>query len=135
MTAMTDYTEQHLLDHLLVLTDFPMPAGKFLSLHTASPTDTGSIAAEITTVGSGYGRQDLLSKMGATNATTGISVNTAVVTHGPATTDWGTITHIGHNDAVTAGTMLLWGAVETSQTTPIGESFQLTPSQYSVQFA
>jgi hypothetical protein len=132
---MTDYTEYKLLDHLLLLTDFPMPVGKFLSLHTASPTDTGSLAAEVSTSGSGYARQTLAALMGATNVTTGVSVNTGTVTHGPATTDWGTITHIGHNDAVTAGTMLLWGAVEESQTTPIGESFQLTPGQYSIQFS
>lgn len=134
MASMTRYLEAALQDHMLGLTAYTMPTGVFLGLHTASPTKSGSRTYEVTTSGSGYARQAITAKMGATNTSTGIAVNTVVITHGPATTDWGTITYASIDDAVTAGNMLEFAAPVTAQTVPIGESFQLTPGQMSLRF-
>ena len=54
MTA-TNYTEDKVLAHGLGFSAWTMPAAMNLSLHTASPTDTGSFANEIAPAG--YGRQ------------------------------------------------------------------------------
>lgn len=134
MTAMTNYLEYSLLDHTLRTAAFTMPAGGFLGLHTTDPTDTGSLTGEITTIGSGYARQTLLAQMGAADHVSGIAVNTGTLTFGPAVTDWGAVAYLSVSDAVTGATMLLHGALDESQTTPVGESVQLTPSQFSIQF-
>jgi hypothetical protein len=135
MSAMTNYLEYKLLDHVLMTASFTMPAANYLSLHTTDPTDTGSLSGEITTVASGYARQTLASSMGAADHTAGVAVNTATITFGPATSDWGAVAYIAISDAVTGATMLLHGALDESQTTPVGESVQLTPGQFSVTFA
>jgi hypothetical protein len=82
----------------------------------------------------GYSRQDISAKMGATNPASGRSVQTTVVTHGPALVDWGRITHLGIDDDLAAGTMLLWAMSSSARTIETGESFQLVPGQIAIQF-
>ena len=132
MTAMTSYLQKKLLDHALGIAEFTMPTLIYGGLHTASPTDSGSLAAEVSTSATGYARQSLLTKMSATDATTGLSSLNAVVNFGPATADWGTVTYFSISDALTAGNMLFWGVLTTSQTTPIGEQFQLVAGQLQI---
>lgn len=134
MAGMTSYLQQKLLDALLGITPYSIPATLYLSLHTASPTDTGSHANEVSTSGTGYARLSLATKMGATDATTGVSLNTATLTIGPATADWGVISYIGIEDAASGGNMLMWGAPSTAKSVPSGDVFQLVPSQLSIQF-
>src|SRR3954465_804278 len=100
MASMTHYLEAKLQDHMLGLAAYTMPTGVFLGLHTASPTKSGSRVNEVSTSGSGYARPAITAKMGAPNVSTGIAVNTVVITHGPATTDWGTITYASIDDDV-----------------------------------
>lgn len=132
--GMTSFLQKSLLDAVLGITPYAMPAALYLSLHTASPTDTGSHANEVATGGTGYARQSIFAKMGATDAVTGISLNTATLVAGPATTDWGTVSYVGIEDASSAGNMCIWGAPTTAKTVTTGESFQLVPSQLSIQF-
>lgn len=132
MADMTSYLQKKLLDHSLGLAAYTMPVSVTLSLHTASPTETGSTVDEVTTVGSGYARISITASMNVTNATTGVSSNSAVITFGPATVDWGTVSHVAIND--TLGNMLMYGALDEVQTTPIGETVQFSPGQFIAQF-
>lgn len=132
---MTDYLEKKLLDHTLGKTAFTMPVTTYLSLHTASPTDTGSHASEISTTSSAYARQSITSIMNATNATTGVSDNSSTITFGPAISDWGTITHVGVEDASTVGNQLLWGAMTSSRLISTGDSLQFATSAFAITFA
>lgn len=134
MAAMTSYLQKKLLDHTLGISSFTMPAAIFGALHTASPTEAGSTAAEVSTSGSGYSRQSLLGKMSAADSVTGLSVLNSVVNFGPATSDWGTVTDFSISDASTTGNMTLYGELTTAQTTPIGEQFQLVAGQLSIAF-
>lgn len=134
MVAMTSYLQKKLLDHTLGLASYTMPVTVYVGLHTASPTNTGSLATEITTSSSGYARITLTPKMNAADAITGISINNAVILFGPATIDWGTVSYLSVSDAATAGNMLLYGPLTEVQTTPIGESVQFSPAQLSIDY-
>jgi hypothetical protein len=136
MASMTSFLQKSLLDHLLNIASYSAPAALYVSLHTASPTDTGSHGSEVGS-GVGYARQSIAGQMGATDATTGISVNTGTLTAGPASTsDWGTISYLGIEDSGTigAGNMVLWGAASTTKLVTVGINFQLVPTQLAIQF-
>lgn len=132
---MTDYTEKKLLDHLLGKAAYTMPTTVYLALFTADPTDTGSLTNEVSATNSGYARQAVTASMSATNATTGVSSNSNVIGFGPATADWGTITHVGFMDAPTGGNMLLTGAMTSARTIQNGDAVQMAAQQLSVTFS
>lgn len=128
MTAMTTIQQQVLLDVTLGLGSGVLPETAYLSLHTADPTDEGLLDYEVSMSSSGYARQEITSKMTATD-TNGVSGNSLVITFGPATIDWGTITHLGIHNADVGGVMKMRGALQEVQTTPVGESVQFEPGQ------
>jgi hypothetical protein len=134
MASMTSYLQKKLLDHMLGLAAFAIPATVYVSLHTADPTNTGSFANEVSTSGSGYVRIAATAKMNATDSVTGISANNVAITFGPALADWGTVTHVGISDGSSGGNMLLYGPLTVVQTTPIGESVQFSAGQFITQF-
>ena len=107
--SMTDSLEVSMLNHILRNVAFTSVANTFLSLHTASPGETGSLAAEVS--GGAYARQSLTFAAAAARA---IGDNT-LVTFPTATASWGTVTHFGINSAVTAGTMYFHGDWTTSR--------------------
>ncbi len=133
MSQMTNYLEKKLLDHTLGKAAYSMPPTAYLALFTSDPGETGSFAAEVT--GGGYARQAITAAMAATNATTGVSNNSNVITFGPASADWGTITHIGIIDASSGGNMLLYGALTSARTIQNGDSLQFAASSLVVTFA
>ncbi|MGE0290337.1 MAG: hypothetical protein AB7I42_24865 [Bradyrhizobium sp.] len=126
--AMTRALQQGLGNHVLGIASYAMPTGLSLSLHTQSPTEDGLATWEVS--GGGYARADITGLMSPANVSTGISRLDNVVNIGPATTGWGTITHAGIHNQI--GTMLFYGALAPSQTTTIGQQFQLTPGQLTV---
>jgi hypothetical protein len=132
MAAMTAYLQKKLLDHALGIASYTMPVSVTMSLHTASPGDSGSYVDEVTTVSSGYSRQSITASMNATVLATGVASNSVTVSFGPALIDWGTVAYVGVND--TLGNMLLYGALDEVQTTPIGESVQFSAGQFLIQF-
>jgi hypothetical protein len=132
---MTSYSQKKLQDHAYGLAAFTMPATVYASLHTASPTDTGSLTNEVTTTASGYTRIAVTASMNGTDAVTGIAANNASIIFGPALIDWGTITYVAISDAIVAGNMLLYGPLTEVQTTPIGESVQFSAGQFQSTFA
>lgn len=134
MSALTDYTEKKLLDHLLGKASFTMPATVYLALFTADPTDAGSLANEVIG-GIGYARVAITSIMGAANATTGTSTNAGAINFGTATADWGTVTHAAVLDASTGGNMLMKGPLGSARTFASGDSAQFAPGQLILTLA
>ncbi len=133
MSSMTDYTEKKLLDHALGKAAYTMPPTVYLALFTASPTDTGSTAAEVT--GAGYARQAITATMSATNATTGVSANASAIIFPTATADWGTISHLAIMDAATGGNMLFQAPAATAREILSGDVYQIAAGQLTVTFA
>ena len=132
MSQMTDYLEQRICNHVLGKSAYAMPT-VFLALFTANPGETGSQASEVT--GGGYARQPLTAAMGTAGATTGTATNSQALTFGPATADWGTVTHMAIMDAATAGNMLMYAPVAQSKVMNTGDSTQIAVGALSTVFA
>jgi len=131
MSAASDYLEDALLDHVLGGTEYTQPTNIYLSLHTGSPGDANDGANEVTTSGSAYSRQSL-----SFAAASGGSASTdTTVTFSAATSNWGTISHIGVYDASTGGELLFHGAVTTSKTIETGDTFQVSSGNLTITLA
>ena len=115
----SDYLENQLIDHLFRSGTFPKPAGLYVALFTAAPSDAGG-GTEV--AGGGYARVNLPPSdtnwqatqggpVGTSTGTGGRTSNAVTIAFPAASADWGTITHYGIFDAATAGNRLLWDAV------------------------
>jgi hypothetical protein len=135
MSQMTDYLEKKLLDHTLGKAAYTMPTTVYLALFISDPGDTGSQVGEVSASSTGYARQPITSVMSATGATSGQSTNGSAITFGPATVDWGTVTHTAVLDASSGGNMLLYGPLSSVRTIQSGDSLQYATSQFSITFA
>jgi hypothetical protein len=129
----TSYLRKKIVDSLTGIAVYTPPATLWLSLHRADPGDAGSFANEVT--GGGYARVSLAGKMGAADPVTGISVNTAPITLGPATSDWGAVNFLGINDSAAAGNMLVAGAPSLPKTITVGVPFQIPPGNLRLRLA
>lgn len=119
--SVTIYGAQKIVDDFTGVTPYTWP-GLYLSLHTANPTEAGLHTFEVSA--SGYARFPLLGVMGAADSS-GISVNTSVITIGPAGADWGVITYLGIEDALVSGNMIIPGVPQTPRTIVTGQPFQI----------
>ncbi len=127
----TSYLQKKMLDDLLGIASYTPPAVLYAALHSGNPTDAGSHASEISAVGTNYSRLAITGKTGATDATSGVSLNTATITFGPAAIDWGPVPWFSIEDSATpgAGNMLAYGPASTARVVNAGMSFQIAPSQ------
>jgi len=118
MTAKTDFLEDRVLDRVLKNNadfSYAFPATVYSGLFTADPTDTGSLANEVS--GGSYARQSIT--WGA--IASGSVANSAAITFPVASAPWGTITHTAILDAASAGNMLYKGALGTSKVVGTGD--------------
>ena len=138
MSSLSDYLENELLDHILGTGAFTAPAKVYVGLHTQSPNESASAATEVggtagdSTTG-GYYRIE--ATFGA--ASNGSASNNANITFPTATSDFGTISHIGIYDSSTpgAGNLLLHGALDSSKTIETGDTFQISTGNLTVTLA
>jgi hypothetical protein len=105
--------EGNILDWLTG-TAFPaVPAGLYLALFTATPTETGG-GTEVAG-GINYARQAVtFGAKSNPDATSTRKSNNAAVTFGIPSGAWGTITHFALFDAVSGGNMLLYAPITAS---------------------
>jgi hypothetical protein len=119
MAELSNYLENNLLDHVLRGTSYTSPTTVFVGLYTSDPGDDHS-GAECT--GGAYARQIL----SVTTASGGIVTSSADVTFPQATDAWGTISHIGLLDAVTAGNLLMHTPLTTSRAIETGDVLKIS---------
>ena len=127
--AMTNYLETKLLQFVLNNNAGSLSAVStiHLALFTADPTETGSLTNEISTSGTGYGRQTVPFTT-ANNA----SANTNNIEFSAAQSSWGTITHIGIMDASTSGNMLFHGALTVSKAIDTNDIFRINAGDLDI---
>lgn len=104
------YLANKMLDHMFKVAAYTVPTNIYVGLSTANPTDSAGGLAEPS--GNAYARTVCNTWDAAAG---GASANTAAVTFPTATGAWGTVTHSALFDASTAGNMLMYGALGTSQ--------------------
>ncbi len=127
----TDYLENKIVDWLFRGQSFTPPATLYFSLHTASCSDS-SPGTEVT--GGSYARVAVTASLanfagtqsaGSTSAssgTSGTTSNNGAITFAAPTANWGSITHIGINDASTSGNQLACNALTIPKTVNNGDA-------------
>jgi hypothetical protein len=116
MSQASDYLENKLVDHIFRAGTFAKPAGLYVALFTAAPSDAGG-GTEVT--GGGYARAPLAptdanwkatqgGTSGASSGSSGLTSNAVGLAYPQPTANWGTVTHIGVFDAAAAGNLLVW---------------------------
>ncbi len=118
MSAMSDYLENEILDHILGTGAYTMPSTVYVGLSTGSFNDDNS-GTELT--GSNYARESI--SFGA--AASGTASNDAAVEFNAATGSWGTISHFGIFDALTSGNLLIHGALTASKVIETGDILKI----------
>ena len=128
MAEISNYLENALINGTLRGTTYTAPTTTFLALYTNDPTDADA-GSEIS--GTAYVRQPIA--FGAPS--NGVATNSSAIEFTQAGSDWGTISHIGIRDAVTAGNLLYHSALDTSKTISNGDIFKITVPNLSVTLA
>ena len=118
MSAMSDYLENEILDHILGTVAYTMPTTVYVGLSTGSFNDDNS-GTELS--GSNYARESI--SFGA--AASGTASNDAAVEFNAATGSWGTVSHFGIFDALTSGNLLIHGALTASKVIETGDILKI----------
>lgn len=128
-TAMTDYLENKLADHIFRTTTYSQPAALAVALYTAAPGETGG-GTEVS--GGSYARVSNNpananwngthgTTSGASSGTGGVISNAGSLTFPTPSANWGTVTHMGLLDATSGGNLLIYGALTASKTVNNGD--------------
>lgn len=128
MSEMSNYLENALINVTLRATAFTAPTTIYVALYTTDPTDADT-GTEVT--GGSYARQSVTFAA----PSNGVSASNATVTFPTAGASWGTVTHIGLRDALTAGNLLYHTPLDASKTIGSGDVFQITSGSLTVTLA
>jgi len=125
MSAMSDYLENEILDHILGTGSYTAPTTVYVGLSTGSFADDNS-GTELS--GSGYARVAATFSAAASGTTS----NSAAIEFPAATGSWGTVSHFGIFDASTAGNLLIHGAFTASKTIASGDILKISAGDLDV---
>lgn len=125
MSALSNYLENKLLDHVLKGTAYTPPTTLYVALFTTDPTDAGT-GTEVT--GGAYARKT--ATFGS--ATNGAISNNADITFNVATANWGTITHAGVYDALSGGNLLFHGTLTASKSINIDDQLKIASGSLTI---
>lgn len=122
MTALSNYAEQKLLDHISRIASYTAPSGLTLALSTANPDEDGSGIAEPS--GDGYARETIAFETDGQQSGKYQVKNTAVIAFTANGGSWGTITHVAIFDTEGTPNMLAYGALDASKLIGDGDSLE-----------
>ena len=134
MSAMSDYLEGKLIDHIFRTGSFTKPTTLAVGLFTAAPSDSGG-GTEVT--GGSYARATLNpldANWAAPSAGNGVTSNLAAITFPTPTGNWGTVTHFGVFDATSSGNLLLWGSLSPTVVIATGDTVRFQIAQLAFSF-
>lgn len=135
-TAMSDYAENKFIDYVFRGQASGLPATFYIALYTDTCADSSN-GTEVSTSGTGYARQAVVSGTGTwantqnsgtgvSSGTTGITRNSSAIAWTTSTAAWGTIQSVGWTDASTAGNR--WFCLDLTST------LNVSGSGFTVQF-
>jgi hypothetical protein len=130
--ALTHLAEKALLNYMLRNTatgGFP-PAVVYVGLFSTAPGDQGG-GTEVS--GGSYARQSVAFAAPTDNGASSGSqtASTADIVFPAASADWGAITAVGLFDAVSGGTLLMYGNLSAAQTVNAGNQFVIPAGSLS----
>lgn len=120
----TNYLHNNWMQFLLEGAAFTPPASLWLGLFTTVPALTGTGGVEVSTSGTAYGREEIVSTGASWSGPSGTNQeysNAADITYNVPTANWGTITGAGLFDAETAGNLLYIATLQTPKTVNNGD--------------
>lgn len=144
MSAMSDYLENKLVDHLFRAQALTAPATLYIGLLTAAPSDSGG-GTEVS--GNSYARATVTSSLAnwagtqsagstvASSGTGGQTSNNASITFATPSGTWGTVSHFGIYDAASGGNLLFWGSLTISKTINQGDTVSFPAASLTITFA
>lgn len=128
MSAMSNFLENEILDHVLSTGSYTMPSQVYIGLATAS---FGEDASGTELSGSGYARQAI----NFSAASGGTTSNNANVDFPSATGNWGSVSHYSLWDASSGGNMLIHGAFTTAKTISTGDILRIASGDLDITAA
>ena len=128
MSAMSDYLENEILDHILGTGAYTMPTTVYVGLSTGSFGDDNS-GTELT--GNNYARVAATFSAAASGTTS----NSAAIEFAAATGSWGSVSHFGIFDASSAGNLLIHGAFTTAKTIASGDILKIPTGDLDITAA
>jgi len=106
-------------DHLFMKTPLAAPTNLWVALSTADPGEDGASLAEPT---GGYARAETDGDDWEAADSNGVTSNATQFSFGPASGDWGTITHVAIVDSDTAGQVVARGVLTSPRTVNTGDT-------------
>lgn len=128
MSAMSDYLENKILDHVLGTTAYTAPSTVYIGLATASFADDNS-GTELS--GNNYSRVSAAFDAAASGATD----NTSAIEFAAATGSWGTVSHFGVFDQSSGGNLLIHGAFTTGKAIASGDVLKISAGDLDITAA
>lgn len=128
MSAMSDYLENEILDHILRNAAYTPASTVYIGLSTGSFAD-GNSGTELS--GSGYTRKSIAFDA----ASGGTTDNTSAIDFPTATGSWGTVSHWGLFDAATSGNLLIHGAFSASKAVASGDILRIAAGELDITAA
>jgi hypothetical protein len=128
MSAMSDYLENEILDHILRNAAYTPASTVYIGLSTGSFAD-GNSGTELS--GSAYARQSIAFDA----ASGGTTDNTSAIDFPTATGSWGAVSHWGLFDAATSGNLLIHGAFSASKTVASGDILRIAAGELDITAA
>jgi len=125
MSAMSDYLENEILDHILGTGAYTAPTTVYVGLSTATLADDAS-GTELS--GSGYARQSAAFNAAAS----GTADNSAAIEFPAATASWGTVSHFGIYDAASSGNLLIHGAFTAAKLIDTGDILKISAGDLDI---
>ena len=129
MSAMSDYLELKILDHVLGTAAYTYPSQTYIGLSTGSFADSGTGSSEIS--GSSYARVAI----NFDAASGGTTDNSAVVDFPTASGSWGACSHWGLFDASSSGNLLIHGAFTAAKTIASGDILRIAAGELDITAA
>jgi len=128
MSAMSDYLENEILDHILRNAAYTPASAVYIGLSTGSFNDDNS-GTELS--GNGYTRKAIAFDAASGGATD----NTSSVDFNAATGSWGSVSHYGLFDASSSGNLLIHGAFSAAKTVASGDILRIAAGELDITAA
>ena len=138
MTAMSNYLENKLIDHILRSSAFSAPSNIYVGLvgkYDAAQLEAGTLTHELS--GGSYARSsgikgDAYWSAGSTN---GLTDNEQTVTFAATSNEWGHVSGLFVADASSGGNVLLYGQLGATKYVENGDQFIISAGDLDITFA
>jgi hypothetical protein len=140
MTAMTNYLEAQLINHVFRTSSYSKPGALAIALSTSAALDDSVTGASMSEVANSNNYSRVLVSPGDANwaapvGNNGTTSNVSAITFPQASGSWGTVQSVVVTDSQTygAGNALFYGVLQVAKAVTSGDTFSFTGSALSVQ--